>query len=199
MQKFKNNLARIVSTLFVPPSFTLIIFVLFAIILENDPSKRIATIFIALVFGFIAPIILFLHYRKKGLIVDIDASVKEERTVPMLISVLFFVVGFIILIIFNVNIISIAFWFCYISNTLITVLINRSWKISAHTMGAAGPLAAVTYLFGPPALLFIVFVMLIGWSRVQLKCHTLGQVLGGGIFAFASTYVQIYLIVKIFG
>jgi len=199
LQKLKNNLARIVSTLFVPPSFTLITFVLFALKLENDSSKLMATIFVALLFGFIAPIILFLHYRKKGLIIDLDASVKEERTVPMLISVLFFIVGLIILIIFNVNIISIAFWFCYISNTVITVLINSKWKISAHTMGAAGPLAAVTFLFGPVALLFILIVILVGWSRIQLKCHSLAQVLAGGIFAFLSTYLQIYLIVKIFG
>ena len=198
MQKLKNNLARIVSTLFVPPSFTLIIFVLFALKLENDSSKIMATILVALLFGFIAPIILFLHYRKKGLIIDLDASVKEERTVPMLISVLFFIAGLIILIFFDLNIITIAFWFCYISNTLITVLINKHWKISAHTMGAAGPLAAVTYVFGPAALLFLVIVILVGWSRIQLKCHTFAQVAAGGLFAFFSTYLQIYFIVKLF-
>ncbi len=198
MQIKKDKLARIISTVFVPPSFTIIIFTIFAFYLEIDFTKQLVTLLVAFIFGFVSPIVLFLHYRKKGKIIDIDASIKEERTVPMSISVIFFIAGFVLLIIFNVNIISIAFWFCYISNTLVTIFINEKWKISAHTMGAAGPLAAVTFLFGPIMLVFLIIVVLVGWSRIQLKCHTFGQVMAGGIFAFISTYIQIYLIVSYF-
>jgi len=127
-----------------------------------------------------------------------DASVKEERTTPFLISVGFYLIGLVILIIFQVNIISIAFWFCYISNTLITILINKHWKISAHAMGVTGPLAAVTYVFGPIALLFAIIVFLVGWSRIQLKVHNAAQVVAGILIAFVSTYLQIFLIVRFF-
>ena len=193
----RDKIARVISTLFVPPSFTLIIFSIFAFQLETEQIKTIITILVATVFGFLAPIILFLKFRKKGLIVDLDASVKEERTVPMAISLSLFIIGMIILIIFKINIISIAFWFCYISNTLITILINKHWKISAHTMGAAGPFAALLFVFGPTALLFTILTILVGWSRIQLKCHTQAQVLAGGVLAFLSTYLQIFIITKI--
>jgi membrane-associated phospholipid phosphatase len=192
-----NRIARVISILFVPPSFTLIAFLIFAIHLEIEESKAIVTILVAAVFGFAAPIILFLTFRKKNLIVDMDASLKEERTIPMTISLSFFILGLIILIIFRVNIISIAFWFCYISNTLITILINKHWKISVHTMGATGPLAAVLFVFGPVALLFTILPVLVGWSRIQLKCHTFAEVLVGGILTFLSTYFQIVIITKI--
>jgi len=198
LQINKDKLARLISTVFVPPSFTLIIFALFAFHLETEPTQRYVTILVALLFGFISPIVLFLYYRKKGKIIDLDATIKEERTIPMSISVIFFIIGLLVLIAFNVNIVSIAFWFCYISNTLITIIINKNWKISAHTMGAAGPLAAVTFVFGPIALVFSVIVVLVGWSRIQLKCHSFAQVMTGGIFAFISTYLQIYLIVSYF-
>jgi len=194
----KDKLARIVSTVFVPPSFTIIIFTVFAFHLETNFTKILVTVLVALLFGFISPIVLFLHYRKKGKIVDIDASKKEERTVPMSISLIYFIIGFIILLFFEVSIISIAFWFCYISNTLIAIIINNKWKISAHAMGASGPIAAVTFVFGAITLIFLVITFLVGWSRIQLKCHTLEQVLAGGIFAFISTYFQIYLIVSYF-
>lgn len=193
-----DKLARIISTLFVPPSFTIIVFTIFAFILETEPLQRVITILTATIFGFTAQIILFVVLRKRGKIVDLDASVKEERSIPFLISVGFYLIGLILLILFKVNIITIAFWFCYISNTLITIAINRSWKISAHAMGAAGPLAAITYVFGPIALLFSVVVFLVGWSRIQLKVHNLLQVLVGTIFAFASTYLQIFFAVKWF-
>ena len=166
--------------------------------METEPAQRYITILVALIFGFISPIVLFLHYRNKGKIIDLDASIKEERTVPMSISVIFFIVGLLLLITFNINIVSIAFWFCYISNTLIAIIINKNWKISAHTMGAAGPLAALFFLFGPVTLVFLVIVVLVGWSRIQLKCHSFSQVMAGGIFAFISTYIQIYLIVSYF-
>jgi len=166
--------------------------------LETEPLQRYITIFVAVIFGFISPIVLFLYYRNKGKIIDLDASIKEERTIPMSISVVFFIVGLSILIASKINIVSIAFWFCYISNTLMAIIINKNWKISAHTMGAAGPLAAVTFLFGPITLMFLVIVVLVGWSRIQLKCHNFSQVMAGGIFAFISTYLQIYLIVSYF-
>jgi len=193
-----NQLVRIISTLFVPPTFTIIVFTIFAFVLETDPIKKIVTILVALIFGFTALIVLFLTFRKRGRIVDLDASVKEERTTPFLISVGFYVIGLIILIAFNVNIISIAFWFCYISNTLVTILINRYWKISAHAMGAAGPLAAVTFVFGPVALVFLSLVILVGWARVRLKVHNVAQVFAGILFAFISTYLQMFFIVKLF-
>jgi membrane-associated phospholipid phosphatase len=194
-----DKLARIISTLFVPPSFTIIVFTIFAFVLETESLMTVVTILVAFLFGFTAQIILFVILRKRGKIVDLDASVKEERTTPFLISVGFYLIGLVILIIFSVNIISIAFWFCYISNTLVTILINRHWKISAHAMGAAGPLAAITYVFGLIALLFAIIVFLVGWSRIQLKVHTTAQVVAGILFAFFSTFLQIYFIVHLFG
>ncbi len=194
-----NKLARIISTLFVPPSFTIIVFTLYAFTFETELLKTVITILVAFLFGFTAQIILFVVLRRRGKIADLDASVKEERTSPFLISVGFYLVGLIILIIFDVNIISIAFWFCYISNTLVTILINKRWKISAHAMGAAGPLAALIYIFGSIACIFAIIVFLVGWSRIQLKVHNLAQVIAGILLAFVSTYLQIYFIIRLFG
>ena len=191
-----NKLARIISTIFVPPSFTIIIFTLFAFILETESLKITITILVAYIFGFTAQIILFIFFRRKGKIVDLDASVKEERTTPFIISVGFYLIGLIILIIFKVHIISIALWFCYISNTLVTILINKHWKISAHAMGASGPLAAVAYVFGTIALFFSLLVFLVGWSRIHLKVHNIAQVSAGILLAFTSTFLQIFVIVN---
>lgn len=196
---FPHKLARIISTLFVPPAFTIIIYSIFAFTLESDLSKSIETILIAFIFGFLAPIALFLLLRKKGKIIDQDASIKEERTFPFLIAILFYLIGLVLMINFGLNIISIAFWICYISNTLITIFINKYWKISAHAMGAAGPFAAVTFAFGWIGFVILPFVVIVGWSRIELKCHTASQVVAGILFAFFSVYIQMSLILKYFG
>lgn len=193
-QKF----ARFFSTLFVPPSFTIIVYAIFAFTIETDQSNKLLTLFIPFIFGFIAPIVLFLILRKKGKLADQDASIKEERTFPFLIAVLFYSTGLYLMIKYNLHIISIAFWFCYISNTIITIIINKFWKISAHAMGAAGPFAALAFAFGLIGFVMLPIVLLVGWSRIELKCHTLSQVVAGMLLAFISVYVQMSLIVKYF-
>lgn len=195
---YSHKVARIISTVFVPPSFTIIIFTIFAFTLESETSKILSTIVIAVIFGFIAPITLFLIFRKKGKLIDQDASIKEERTIPFIIALGFYLIGLFLMIKFNLNIISIAFWFCYISNTLITIFINKYWKISAHSMGASGPFAALVSAFGIIGLFLFPVVILVGWSRIKLKCHSLSQVVTGILLAFISTFIQMSLIIKYF-
>jgi len=142
--------------------------------------------------------VLFLILRKKGKLADQDASIKEERTIPFLIAIIFYLIGLWIMIKYDLNIISIAFWFCYISNTIITIFINKFWKISAHAMGVAGPFSAMVFVLGWVGIILLPIVILVGWARIELKCHTLTQVLAGILLAPFSVYIQMSLIVKYF-
>ncbi|OGU28097.1 MAG: hypothetical protein A2057_01825 [Ignavibacteria bacterium GWA2_35_9] len=198
VNSFYYHLARIISILFVPPSFTIILFTYFAFAFESDLTKRVILLIVAFTFGFAFHIILFLYLRKKGKLADSDASVKEERTLPYLISTLIYVFGFAILLLYEINIISTALWFCYISNTILIMLINKIWKISAHTMGASGPFAALCFAAGWQSLLFLPLIVLIGWGRIFRKVHTLAQVTAGALVGFISTYLQMYFIVNLF-
>lgn len=194
-----TKVARIISTLFVPPSFSLIVYILFAIFIEENLSKSIDLIIITSLFGFVLPILMFLIMRKKNLVSDQDALIKEQRTFPFLIATIIYLVGLYFLIYFNLSLISISFWFCFISNTLITIIINKYWKISIHAMGASGAFASLIFAFGIKLLPFVIIVILVGWSRIKLKCHSLEQVVAGIILAFTSVYFQMYLIIKYFG
>jgi membrane-associated phospholipid phosphatase len=192
------KIARLISTIFVPPSFSLIVYFIFAIYFEEDLSDSFTLLIITTLFGFILPITMFLILRKKNLVSDQDALIKEQRNVPFIVATLIYMCGLFFLIYFKVSLISIAFWFCFISNTIITILINKYWKISVHSMGASGAFAALTFAFGYTILPFIVILILVGWSRIKLKCHTLSQVIAGIILAFLSVYFQMYLITKFF-
>jgi membrane-associated phospholipid phosphatase len=191
----KHLIARIISTLFVPPSFALILFTLLAFKYETDPHKILLSVLVTFAFSFSFPIMLFFILRKQGKIVNSDATIKEERTFPFIISVLFYSIGILILIKAQINIVSIAFWFCYISNTVFIIIINKYWKISAHMMGVAGPFAAVCFVYGLYALPLIIIVFMIGWARIFLKCHDIYQVLAGGLLGFLSTILQMQIII----
>lgn len=191
-----HQIARLISTIFVPPSFTLLVFIFFAFRYENDPTKILAVILTAFVFGFAALIVMFFILRSKKLIADSDASIKEERTFPFIVAIGFYIIGLLLLLYFEVQIISFAFWFCYISNTIITIIINKFWKISAHSMGVSGAMAALFVSIGTGSLFMLILVALIGWARIKLKCHTFMQVAAGILLAFFSTLIQMNLIIN---
>lgn len=193
--QLKSRTARIISLLFVPPALTIIIFTYFAFALDSG-SNSFVVLYVAYLFGFILPIIMFIFLRRKGRIADFDATVKEERIFPFIIGILFYTGGLIVLIFYKVNPVTLSFWFCYISNTILVILITRIWKISAHALGVAGPLAAVIFVTGWTGLIFTPLLIAVGWSRLYLKVHTPAQVLAGAIMGFGLTYIQIYLIMK---
>ena len=76
MKIIKDKLARIISTVFVPPVFTLVTFTIFALLLETETQKQSAVIIVAFVFGFAAPIALYIVFRKSGKLSDKDALIK---------------------------------------------------------------------------------------------------------------------------
>ena len=71
--------------------------------------------------------------------------------------------------------------------------------IRDSAMGATGPFSALITAFGLIGFLMLPIVILVSWSRIELKCHTLSQVIAGILLAFASTYIQMTLILKYFG
>nr|MDO8133446.1 hypothetical protein [Candidatus Njordarchaeum guaymaensis] len=77
----------------------------------------------------------------------------------------------------------------YVGVTTSIALISFFWKISVHSSGIAGPVTALTYVFGWTAALMYLWLLPIGWARLKLKAHTLPQVLGGGVAATFITFV----------
>lgn len=190
------KIARAVSTLLVPPAASLLAFTYLAFNIETDIRKIWIAVIVNLIFGFIAPISMFIYLRRKGRIIDQDATIKEERELPFFIAVLFYVIGALILICYNVNVLITAFWICYITNTLIVLVINKFWKISVHSIGVSGSIGALMYAFGINFLSLIPIALLVGWSRIKLNKHTFAQVAAGIIFGFIFTYYQIDLLIR---
>lgn len=194
----KNNLAdrlaRIVSDLFIPPFFTLTSFLFLTLWLEADAGRVMLFNIISFLFGVVFPIAMFLVMRKKGRVADNDARKKEERTIPFIYGALIYLGGFLSLYIAGAEKFELVYWFCYVTNTLLLIPINKYWKISVHAMGASGPGGMLFLLFGPASLIYFIIVILVGWSRIRLKCHTPAQVAAGALYGFFSILLHLILL-----
>ncbi len=90
----------------------------------------------------------------------------------------------------------------YTINTLIFFGINRFTKISVHSASIATVGTLITTFIAPDQSLmilgaviaFTVITVIMIWSRVHLKCHTLGQAVSGAILGSILPLIERYLI-----
>lgn len=163
---------------------------------ETAESSKLYLVAVAVVFGFILQIASFIYFYKKKLINNVDATDREERTMPYFASIVIYILGVIALLIFSTSHISIAFWFCHITNTFLVIYINKVFKISIHAIGAAGVLGLFTFVIGLEAIIMIPLLFIVSWSRIKLRVHSFSEVFAGSLFGYFSIYIQLYLFLR---
>jgi membrane-associated phospholipid phosphatase len=146
-----------------------------------------------LIFSNLIPIATVLYLKHRGIISDLDASLKEQRTLPLTLGVIYAGLGFLTLYYQDAPPLVQGLMFCYMTNTLVILIITRYWKISIHVMGVAGPLTAL-WLFGWHfPLLILGVVILVSSARVILDAHTIAQVAAGALLGWLLTWGQLNL------
>lgn len=68
---------------------------------------------------------------------------------------------------------------------LALLVITFFWKVSVHSAVASGAFTILAMVFGPWLLVLAPLVVLIGCSRIRLRCHTAGQVSVGFLIGAA--------------
>ena len=188
------QLAKFLSIILHPMIISLLVY---AILIYDNPIIHpnaggiLTTCFL---FSNLIPIITIIVLQKYGIISDLDASIRKQRILPLSLGVLYAAIGFIVLTLQNADAIIRGLMFCFITNTVIIILITRYWKISIHTMGVAGLIAAL-WVNGEQFPLIMGFILvLVAIARVVLKAHNISQVIAGSFLGMVLTYVQLHLI-----
>ena len=117
-----NKIAKYASYLFVPPTFTLFLFVW---VIFSFEKEKFVPIIISALLTLIIPIIVFIWFKKNGKVQDYDASIKEERTTLYNIGILLCLSGFVFskLMVYSTEFISL--WIIYVINTTLLISINK--------------------------------------------------------------------------
>lgn len=181
-----------------PTTFAMIAFILLSF-LTKQGAQPVAVAFVAVLFGAVLPFLYLFSLLLKEKVTGIDVPVRQQRTVPYLISAVIYFTGFLVLLFLRASVPVCALMFCYMSNTLVISLINVKWKISAHAMGAAGPLTLLALIFGWQVLPAFIVVAIVSWARVELKAHTKAQVAAGSALGIILTGLQLEMFFKLAG
>lgn len=182
-------IAKYISYIFIPPAMNFLIFLVFSFEIENS-GKSWLGLLISFLFGLLIPVITILKFKKDGVLSDYDATIKEERLVPYIFAIGYSLAGVIFSSLAGLNENLIMLWMVYVFVSIFIININHFWKISAHAMGAAAPIGALTILEQNHYLIiFMGIFILVAAARLILKVHTFGQVLLGGIIGYATAHI----------
>ena len=198
----KTRLADKISTITNPPIITIPLFLIICVVLsfENgafDFNKFIVLEMISLVFASILPMAIILFWAKR-LNTDKDISNRQDRFIPLVIGIVSYFIGVLVSLALHADNFLTLLLLCYAVNTGVVLLITVKWKISVHTTGLSGPVAALILLLGPIGAAFGIIYPIVIWSRVLLKKHTLSQAICGGVQGFFLTVLEMYLYMYLF-
>lgn len=194
IQDCKYFFARIISDIFMPPFFSLAAFTYLTCISYNKFFDGIFVYALVITATVIIPVIIFIIAKKIGKLIDRDASIREERTVPLVISICQMILFELILLKIDAPEIILIFLLVYIFTGLLVIVINKFYKISIHTINGAGVLTLFSFYSLGLTIGIAVILILLMWSRYYLKKHTLSQILFGLILGIILTYFLIILL-----
>jgi hypothetical protein len=201
----ETRLARIISYIFHPlliPTYSFLLLLnmkaYFSMIIPGSAKWLIISLIFITTFLFPSLFVLFFYRRK--LISSVQMESKEDRTLPYVVTVIFFYVTYYLL--KRLQISPIFYYYMAGATFLVisTLIINLFWKISGHMVSVGALLGAVIALsiilginLTPALLITILLSGLVGSARLKVGSHNppqiytgffLGLIVMGGLFIF---------------
>lgn len=199
-ERFASGVSGVLSWVLVPllmPVYGLVLAFGLSILDVAPMGMRIVFTLIVAGIDVAVPVMLIILLKRMGLVKDLGLNGRRERLIPYVITTVCYVGTA-----WFMSAKGAPLWLCMFFAggglaSLINLVVNFSWKISAHAAGIAGIVALLIRIQkdGSPEpelffwlLLTIVLAGLLGSARVWLGHHTVWQVLAGYAVGFCSVF-----------
>ncbi|CAL9586033.1 hypothetical protein SUDANB106_05143 [Streptomyces sp. enrichment culture] len=132
-------------------------------------------------FAAVIPITFIKYGIRKGYWGDRHVGAKPARLVVMAVILLSVATGIALMIAAGAPHTVIALIVSMLVTLAILTGITVAWKISVHQAVSAGACAMLIQTYGVWMAVGFLLVVVVGWSRVELRDHTRNQVIAGTI------------------
>ena len=142
----------------------------------------------------VLPLLAFIALQtRRGAFADDQVPERHLRNQVYLVGNACLLVCLLILVLLRAPRSLVTLLLAMLASSAIATGLNLRWKVSVHTGSVAGAAVSLLALVGPPALPTMVLIPLVGWTRVALRRHTLGQVIAGGLIGGGVTAFVFWL------
>jgi membrane-associated phospholipid phosphatase len=187
------RIARHVSNILAPATISLPFILLVAFYQAQDKLSALIYACITLFFLSVGPLLYILIGVRLGKLSDIDVSRRTQRFGPFIFGIVSAMIGWLILTLThgprNLQTVMIITVFSGIMMMVITFW----WKISMHASSLGGVATMLTVLYGAVMLPLFVLLVLVSWSRVVLRRHTVPQVIAGSLAGIVLSLIILKL------
>jgi len=187
------RIARHVSNILAPATISLPFILLVAFYQAQNQLTAFIYACTTLFFLSVGPLLYIMIGVRLGKLSDVDVSRRSQRAGPFLFGIVSVMIGWLVLTLTNgprnlqtVMIISVF-------SGIIMMMITFWWKISMHASSLGGAATMLTVLYGAVMLPLFVLLVLVSWSRVVLRRHTVTQVIAGSLAGIALSLVILKL------
>jgi membrane-associated phospholipid phosphatase len=130
-------------------------------------------------FSSVLPMAFIINGARRGKWDGHHVRNREGRLIPLLLCLVSTVVGLLIVLLGGAPRDVVALDLAMLSTLVVCTGITQLWKISLHSAVAGGAAATMVVIYGPLLLVLVPVVLLIAWSRVVVRDHTVAQVVAG--------------------
>ena len=188
----QEKLAEVISKILSPVSiaFYVITIITFFSPIKQSYQNTFISFILALFFLVFFPMMFILYYFKRGKI-DLWVSDRKIRTPFYIIAIIGYIISISIFYQiknYDMLILSLAYFFV----TTVVMLTNLITKVSSHSAGVAGPLTAITFMFGYFSSVSFILVIIVIWARLKMKAHNLLQLVSGVVISIIITFLVYY-------
>jgi membrane-associated phospholipid phosphatase len=187
------RIARHVSNILAPATISLPFILLVAFYQAQNKLSALIYACITLFFLSVGPLLYILIGVRLGKLSDIDVSRRTQRFGPFIFGIVSAMIGWLILTLTNGPRNLQTVMIITVFSGIIMMVITLWWKISMHASSLGGVATMLTVLYGAAMLPLFVLLVLVSWSRVVLRRHTVPQVIAGSLAGIVLSLIILKL------
>ena len=180
-RSFRRLAARSATEVFAPAVVVVVVSFLVGLHAGDTIGAGLLWSVLAALFSSVVPFGAILLGVRRGRLSDHHVGRREQRRVPLLIALASVLIGLAVLALAGAPREMLALVTSMFVSLAVTLVITHWWKVSAHAAVTSGGAVIAALTLGPVWLVSYAAVAIVCWSRVELRDHTVAQVLVGAV------------------
>ncbi len=188
----RERLARLTSNILNPFLVSCVSIIVLVLKSTTGTTEAVKWILVSLALS-VLPVFAMVRYLVSRRKLDgIFVTQRRQRTRLYLVSGVLAIIGCLVLYLLHAPDLLMATFISGLAAIAVFGGINLVWKISLHSAFMSGMATIFTIIYGIAGAFSILLLLLVAWARLELKMHSLAQVVVASILA-AVIVTGVYL------
>lgn len=192
-----HRAARLLTDVVSPAPVVGVVVVLVAAHSARSARQAVELGIIAACFGSVLPLAFILYQVHSRRVTDIHVGDRRQRPLIMLVTLVLALIGVALMLWVGITRALLATVIAGVTGIVVCLLITVRWKVSIHLAVLGGACVLLADALTHWVLLALVVTLPLGWARVRLGDHTVGQVTAGALTGAAIAAIVYPLMLRV--